>query len=75
MEEIAKIASYTEELLKVADKHPCNEHGKDHDDIWKAIRLIGHTLKKIEDARVDQEVTNAEIYQNIGNVSDAIRSA
>lgn len=75
MEEITKIASYTEELLKVADKHPCNEHGKDHDDIRKAIRLIGNTLKEIENARVDQKIINTEIYENIGNISDGMKNA
>lgn len=75
MEEIAKIASYTEELLKVADKHPSRIHTEDHDDIWKAIRLIGSALQEIENARVDQKRINAEIYESVGNISDGLRSA
>lgn len=75
MEQITKIASYTEELIKIAEKHPCNEHGKDHEDLWKAIRLIASTLEEIEDVRVDQKRINAEIYENVGNISESFKSA
>ena len=75
MEQTSKIESYIQEIAKYTWNHPSKKHDEDHKDIWVVLRLILSVLWEVEAIRQQQEKIDNDIYGNINNIGNAIRSA
>lgn len=74
MEQTSKIESYIQEIAKYTWNHPSKKHDEDHKDIWVVLRLILSVLWEVEAIRQQQEKIDNDIYGNINNIGNAIRS-
>lgn len=65
MEKNAKI-EVVEEIKRLAQWHPAKKHDNDHEDLWKAVKLIVWALNEVENRLHDLDTTDSNIYESLG---------